>query len=378
LGSQPVATLTLFNDDSTISFDAQSYRVFENVPGGNAVINVVRSGSVRGVSTVQFMTTTNGTALAYTNYVPTTNNLTFDAGVSNVIVLVPVLPTIGVVEGDKTVDMILTNANHSLLLSPFEATLTVADIDQAPGKFMFSQTNYTVGEGAGYAMINVVRTNGHTGAVGVSFATSDGSATAPYKYGATNGLLTFQDGETVKTIAVPINQVSQVTGDETFFLSLFNPTNGASILNPATVPITIIDDNIGLGFASPIYIATETDGSAVLGIQRVGTAGITTVQYATTNGTALAGTNYVAQSGSLLFTNGEAFKTIAVPLLRDPRVTGPLSFSVNLFNASAPADIHKQPGDGHHQRRRPGLCVHQCQLLHGQERYQCVDYGGAL
>ena len=336
LGDQPTANLAILNDESSVSFSANTYRVNEDTP---ADIGVTRQGSQRRTAVVNFMTTTNGTAWPYTNFIPVTNTVTFVPGVSNQTVRVPVLATPGLAEGDKTVDMVLTNANHTLLLSPFEATLTIVDLDQGPGQFMFSQTNYAVGEGAGFAMISVLRTNGHSGVVGVNFATADGSATSPYKYGATNGLLTFQDGEVSKVIAIPINQISQVTGDETFFVTLSNPTNGAIILNPATVPVTIIDDNVGLGFLSPIYIATETDGSAVLGIARVGINGITTVSYTTTNGTALAGTNYTAQAGSLTFTNGEAFKTIAIPLLHDPRVTGPLSFSVSLFNASAPAQI---------------------------------------
>ncbi len=336
LGDQSTANIAILNDECSVSFSASTYRVNEDTPGD---IDVVRGGSMRRAAIVNFMTTTNGTAWPFTNYIPVTNTLTFDPGVSNLTVRVPVLATPGLAEGDKTVSLLLTNANHALLLAPFQSTLTIVDLDQGPGQFMFSQTNYSVGEAAGYAMINVLRTNGHSGVVGVSYATSDGSASSPYKYGATNGLLTFQDGETSKVIAIPINQVGQVTGDQTFFLSLFNPTNGATLLNPTTVAITIIDDNVGLGFSSPIFIATETDGSAVLGISRVGTAGITTVSYATTNGTALAGTNYVAQTGSMTFTNGESFKTIAIPLLHDSRVTGPVTFAVNLFNASAPAQI---------------------------------------
>jgi uncharacterized repeat protein (TIGR01451 family)/uncharacterized delta-60 repeat protein len=340
LGDQPVATLTLFNDDSSVSFDATAYRVNEDVSDGVAIIGVTRSGSTRLTSFVEFNTTTNGTALANTNYVPTTNILTFLPGQSNLTVRVPILPTIGLAEGDKTVDMILTNANHTLLFSPFEATLTVVDVDVAPGRLFFAQTNYVVGEGDGLAVLTVLRTNGHTGTITVNFNTIPGSAIPGVKYGATNGVLTFLDGELSKIIAVPIIEENQVEGNKTFTVALSNPTGGATLLGVASVPVTIIDDDVGVGFSSPIYIATETGGSVTLTVNRVGTNGVTTVNYATSDATAVAGTNYVATSGTLSFASGELLKTFSIPLLRDPRVTGPLSFNVSLLNPSPPAVVY--------------------------------------
>ncbi len=61
-------------------------------------------------------------------------------------------------------------------------------------------------------------------------------------------------------------------------------------------------------------------------------AGTTTVNYSTADGTALAGTDYVATSGTLTFAPGETSKTILVPTL-DDGVAGPTkSFTVNLSN----------------------------------------------
>jgi hypothetical protein len=56
----------------------------------------------------------------------------------------------------------------------------------------------------------------------------------------------------------------------------------------------------------------------------------TTVNYATAEGTAKAGTDYVATSGSVTFGPGETTKTIMVPSISDATVKGTAAFTVNL------------------------------------------------
>jgi hypothetical protein len=50
-------------------------------------------------------------------------------------------------------------------------------------------------------------------------------------------------------------------------------------------------------------------------IRRDGTASAVTVQVATANGSAVAGTHYVAVAGTLTFAAGQTSITFAVPLL---------------------------------------------------------------
>jgi endoglucanase len=59
-----------------------------------------------------------------------------------------------------------------------------------------------------------------------------------------------------------------------------------------------------------------------------------TVNYATANGTAQAGADYVAKSGTLTFAPGEISKTIAVSVLSDSAVEANESFLVNLSSPS--------------------------------------------
>lgn len=71
-------------------------------------------------------------------------------------------------------------------------------------------------------------------------------------------------------------------------------------------------------------------------MQRLGdSSNALTVDYATSDGTAKAGLNYVATNGTLRLAPLENSKTITVAILRDGLSTGPVTFSVTVRNPSA-------------------------------------------
>jgi DNA-binding beta-propeller fold protein YncE len=70
-----------------------------------------------------------------------------------------------------------------------------------------------------------------------------------------------------------------------------------------------------------------------------------TVNYATAHGTAVAGTNYTATSGTLTFAPGVTTETIRVPILESGSQTSSLTFSVNL-SSPQPATISQGQGTG--------------------------------
>jgi len=81
--------------------------------------------------------------------------------------------------------------------------------------------------------------------VTVNFATADGTATvADNDYVLTNGVITFAPGESNKTITVFVNGDTKVEADETFFVTLSNPTNAT--IGTAQTMGTILNDDIQL------------------------------------------------------------------------------------------------------------------------------------
>jgi uncharacterized delta-60 repeat protein len=117
---------------------------------------------------------------------------------------------------------------------------------------------------AGYgntAILTVNRASGPTGTITVDYATSDGTASAGADYITTTGTLTFLDGETSKTISIPILDDGTLEGgSETFSVILSNPTGGASLGPIAKSVVTIKDDDV---IGSPI---SATEGVAFTGV----------------------------------------------------------------------------------------------------------------
>lgn len=75
----------------------------------------------------------------------------------------------------------------------------------------------------------------------VDWAVSDGTATAGEDYTSGSGTLTFNPGETVKTISIPLLEDETFDGDETFTLTLSNPAEVELTDSEATG--TIMDDD---------------------------------------------------------------------------------------------------------------------------------------
>jgi len=84
----------------------------------------------------------------------------------------------------------------------------------------------------------------------------------------------------------------------------------------------------------------EDVGTLTLTVQRMGgTVGNLSVDYSTTDGTAIAGQDYTAASGTLNFTAGETTKTIQIPILDDATTETNETFTVALRNNTSPETV---------------------------------------
>lgn len=340
IGVQFYALLTIRNVDSTVSFSQDSYSAFQNLTGGGYSVEVVRQGSTRGTATVDFFTTTNGTAVAGVDYTSVSNTLTFLPGETSLMVRIPLLNN-PLATGDTSVTMQLSNTINTLLTVPFQAALTILTTNESPGQLLFSQTNYVVSEGAGFLPVTVIRTNGHKGVVSVSFRTLAGSAQPGLRFTATNGILTFDENDLSESFPIQILTNNLLEGNQTFSIVLSNATDGATLAGPTNIPVTIVDDEVGVSFVSASYVVPESAGNVSLTLFRQnGTNGVTTVNYTTTNFTALAGVNYTGvTNGTVTFNRGEVLTNFVISVQPDTDVTGDLSFGVSLSNPSAPAQL---------------------------------------
>jgi uncharacterized repeat protein (TIGR01451 family) len=334
------ATVTInVNEGGALAFSSATYSVSES--GANAGIIVTRTGGSAGTATVLF-STSNGTA-STSDYTPVSQTLTFNDGEVSKTVNVSITND-NVSESNETVNLTLTNAGGTGQLgSTSTAILTINDDDAQPG---LSINDVTQAEGnSGTTAFNFTVTlsaaSGQT--VTVSYATANGTATSPGDYQATSGVLTFNSGETTKTITVLVNGDGTAETDETFFVNLSNAAGAAISDNQGQG--TILSDDLSLAqFSSSSYNVAEDGLHAVVKVNRSGNLSQpSTVDYATSdsagltncsvaNGIASSRCDYAVSVGTLRFAANEASKTISIPIVNDVYVEGPESFTITLSN----------------------------------------------
>lgn len=275
LGRQPFSTVEIISDDNLVSFEISDYVASEVAPGGQAIITVIREGEGLTPVTVRYRTIP-GTATAGQDYTARTGTLTFDAGETLETFTIPVLDDV-TVEGDETVLLVLESPSANATIGRGQATLTIADNDFAPGRLGFATQQIFTNEDGGGVNVTITRTSGRSGAVSVRYQTASGTAMAGEDFVATSGTVQFLQGETTKTIFIPINDDTRVEGNEVFSFVLSNPTGGAILANPSTLEIVIADSdfgagsldgdfNVGSGASAPIEaVYVETDGRIVIG-----------------------------------------------------------------------------------------------------------------
>jgi len=123
-----------------------------------------------------------------------------------------------------------TTANNTVRAGEFTPALSIADASVAEGNSGTVQANFAVTLNPASSQV-----------VTVQFATSNGTAQVGQDYQATSGTLTFQPGDTSKTISVPVIGDTQFEGNELFLMTISNPTGGA-VLKRTQALGTIQDD----------------------------------------------------------------------------------------------------------------------------------------
>lgn len=214
--------------------------------------------------------------------------------------------------------------DYSLYSSPVSG-MTVAPLPgQFFGRALFSSSAYSVAENAGNASITVYRVNGTAGGVSVQYAINSGTATTLY----------FAEGETNKTISIPVINNTVVEANKTLNLSLFNPI-GLRLSSPSNAVLTIVEDDSAVGIsgsATPDFL-TENSTNAVITVVRSGnTSGPATVDYATGGQTATGNADYAETQGTLTFASGQTSKAINIPLLIDGITEPSETFRITLSN----------------------------------------------
>jgi Calx-beta domain len=332
--------LTIKNDDAapTISIDDVT-QTEGNGPGSTSFTFTV-SLSNRSYQTVTVdYATANGTAPAavapgdYTA-VPTTQ-LTFSPEQLTRQISVQVQGET-IFEPSEQFVINLTNAQNSSGITDAQGVGTITNDDAQPTISIADKSQSEGNSGSANFDFAVTLSNPSSQTITVQYATADGTATQPGDYTSKAATtLTFVPGDTSETASVSVNGDVVFEADETFLVNLSNPTNATladnqglgTITNDETQPTLSIND-VSLsegdtGTTSFAFTVTLSGASS----QTV------TVNYATANGTATAGSDYASTNGTLTFVPLDTSETITVNVTGDVPNESHETFFVNLSNA---------------------------------------------
>jgi hypothetical protein len=330
-----LATVTLIDDDG---FSITDVYVAEN--GGSVTFTVTLASALSATATIDYATA-DGTATAGTDYTATSGTLTFNAGITSRTFTVPILDDT-ISESAEAFTVTLGNPTGGAGILRGTATARISDNDG------LSIGDVTITEGTGGTVIataTVSRTDSAASA-SVDWSTVDGTAEAGLDYTAASGSLVFLTGEATKTIEVSIATDSLWEANEAFRIVLSNASGAAIVDGSGTV--TISNDD---GASNPVLdildarITEGNDGSPVMRFNvslsyAIGSA--VTVNYATQDGSALAGSDYTQTSGTLTIAAGQRSGVIEVPIAADTVAEGVEYIRLTLADPTGGATI----GDG--------------------------------
>jgi hypothetical protein len=340
-GSEQTVSVRIEDDDPGASFVQPDYWVSE--AAGEIRLNVRRGNSgLAGSFTVDYSTVPD-TATAGVDFAGTTGTLVFAEADEIQSLVIPILND-GVHEEPETfyVELNRVSGEYGLGL-PRVALINIGDND--PG-VSFTQTDLWVSEGAAQVVLAVQRGNDVLlDPFDVIYTTTAGTATAGADFEATRGTLTFGAGELLKTVVVPIINDSVREELESFEVSLENPPGQAVVPSTQTVYVNIGDNDPGVQWISNWSWVSEAAGVARIPLRRGNDVDLQpiTVDYNIRAGTATAGSDFVAGTGSVQFAEGELEVFVEVPVLNDSLREETEAFQIVLLTATSPLGLAPEP-----------------------------------
>ncbi|TKC54799.1 aggregation factor core protein MAFp3, isoform C, partial [Pedobacter hiemivivus] len=343
ISSTATSAMTAINDNDVASLSISTDATV-NESAGTATFTVTLTGGIQDAFTVDYATA-NGTAIAPGDYTITTGTVNFPSGsVSGTTrtFTVPIQDD-NLRESGETFSATLSNITGLATIATATATTTITDNDAAS---VAITTDPTVNEAAGTATFTVTLTGNVQQAFTVNYATVNGSAFQPNDYTATSGTITFPAGSVngaTKTFTVPIFNDQLAEGDEMFSATLSGITGGLVTIGTATAPTTIIDNDVASVSISTVPTVNEAAGTATFMVTLSGGAqDVVTVNYSTSNGSAVQPNDYTATSGTISFPAGSVNGTVSsftVPIVNDQFREGDETFSATLSGTVGLATI---------------------------------------
>ena len=330
LGGLYVNAVSVLLNATSVAAVADATGVVPFDANGTVQVTVTRTGSLLP-ATVDY-TTAGGSALAGIDYTGTAGQLSFAAGEDQLTVDIPTLPHPDAPD-TQTFQLRLTDP-VGLTLANDTATVTIARYDEnaPPPTVSVADARVTEGDaGPTLAYFTVSLSAFSPDPVLVQYATADGTATGD-DYAPQQGSVLLQPGQRSIDIDIPVLGDTTYEADETFTLTLSDPT-GATLAAAASATATIVNDDAPPVLTIGTVSRTEGDVgttpfafpvtlSAVSGLPVV-------ISYQTADGDATAADHdYQPTSGTLTIPAGQTSAAITVLVNGDTKVESDEEFTL--------------------------------------------------
>ena len=335
LGAVSSAAVTIENPYSPVRFASAAYTV--TTDEDEATVFVTRTGNTTVAAAVDYETA-DVTALAGTDYGTASGTVSFAPGESVKSFTVPLSHNRDALTGRQFQVSFTGGTGGAVLDTPATTTVT---INNSHSPLQFQATSYDTSTDDATVTLTVTRTGNVTLPVTVNYATADGTALEDADYTETSGTLSFAAGETTETIVVPILGNFAADSGVVFAVSLSNPAGTGAELGADDHAVVAIDNlHSVVQVAAATYNADVRDGAVVVAVTRVGNLDLpASVDYATADGTAIAGEDYAADLGILAFGPGEATQQVTLSLLGDASSPAAATFTLSLSAPDGNASI---------------------------------------
>ena len=171
----------------------------------------------------------------------------------------------------------------------------------------------------------------------VDYATAPNTSTAGTDYITGSGTITFIPGDTSETITIVVNEDSIDEENETLYVDLSGATSGIVITDAQGIG-TITDNDsapsISIGDATVTEGHSGTTDAEFTVLLSTESGKTITVNYATADGTAIAGKDYTSKTENLVFNPGDKSITIKIQVSGNTLDEDDKTFKVNLSGAS--------------------------------------------
>ena len=332
VGATATHTYTITNDDPppTVTLSLSGSPMAE--AGGVATVTATLS-AVSG-QTVTVNLAFSGTATLTSDYTRSGSSIVIPAGsTAGAITLVAVQDSLD--EVDETIMVDISSVTNGTESGTQQVIATIAD-DDLPPTVSFNVASSGSLENVTPAALAVSLSTVSGKTVTVDYAVTGGTATGGgVDYTLANGTLTFTPGVTSQNVNIAVVNDTLDEDDETVVVSLSNPAN-ATLGAFSTHTYTILDNDPLPSLSINNVTVTESDTgnvTATFAVTLSAASGRTvTVDYATADGSAVAGSDYNAASGVLTFNAGQTTQTITVVVRGDVLDEANETFTVNLSN----------------------------------------------